>query len=303
MTTALLAPTLPQPEAPVLARTSDLLKGILTRNPDTQVFTIGQIMRSLGDDRFDANMLFMNLPTLGSVPDTENMRGLPAAIVAGQMVAGHKKPALPQTLLDREIPRRSLAVAIHLALPVIEAAEKVARPRMRWLSNPFSRRILGAFLFVLAATVAFPLIGFDPLQSLSTFTISFGLAEGDGAAILLGVAVGVLSLGVIVASKFSAGALRSGAASWLRKIARKLGASALARFCELRGLSWISKILNFEWSRLLLRWNPERDTAPGKETAGASAKQPHATNRASRNRTAERPAPRRRQKTELVAFA
>lgn len=302
MTTALLAPARHLSETPTLARTSDLLKGILTKSPDTKIFTIDQIMRSLGEDRFDANMLFMSLPTLGPVPDTPRMGGLSAALVAGQMAAGHEKPVLPRTLLDREIPRRSLAVAIHLALPVIEAAEKVARPRMRWLSHPFSRRILGAFLFVLAATVAFPLIGFDPLQSLSTFTISFGLAEGDGAAILLGVAVGVLSLGVIVASKFSVGALRSSAASWLRRISRKLGASALARFCELRGLSWISKILNFEWSRLLLRWNPERDTVSGNEPAGSVKPPRAAASRAGRTSSAGRQAPRRRPRTELVAF-
>lgn len=242
-------------------RTSDLLRGILDKNPDTKVFTLETILRSIGEDRFDANLIFISLPTLGPLPDKPALCEVSAALMAGQMAAGRPTLSLPPALLDKEIPRRSLAIAIHAALPVIEAAEKFTKPRFGWLSHPFCRRILGVFLFVLAAAVAFPLIGFDPLQSLSTFVISLGLAEGDGAAILLGVAVGVLSLAVIAASAFSARALRSKAAGWLRRIAHKLGASALARFCERRGLAWIAKILTFEWTELLLLWNPERATA------------------------------------------
>lgn len=241
-----------------VARTSDLLRGILTKNPDTKTFTIEMIMRSIGEDRFDANMIFISLPGLGQLPSAPAMTGVSAAVAAGQMAAGRKTLSLSPSLMKREIPRQSLAIAIHAALPVIEAAEKFARPRLRWLSHPVSRRILGGFLFILAAVVAFPLIGLDPLHSLSSFTISFGLAEGDGAAILLGVAVGVLSLAVIAATGFSVRALRSKAAGWLRNMARKLGGAALANFCEKRGLTTLAKILRFEWSDLLLMWNPER---------------------------------------------
>lgn len=288
------------PDAPQIARTSDLLRGVLTRNPDTQVFTIERIMQSLGEDRFDANILFMSLPTLRPVPDKLQMTDLSAALMAGQMAAGRSKPVLPRPLLEREIPRRSLAIAIHLALPVIEAAEKVAKPRLKWLSHPLSRRILGAFLFVLAATVAFPLIGFDPLQSLSTFAISLGLAEGDGVAILLGVAIGVLSLAVIVASNFSARSLRAKAAAWLKRIARKLGASALVSFSESRGFTWIAKILNFEWSQLLLLWNPER--APSRPAPhAADATRPTPAPRPKPKRASKRIAPPRRPQSELVA--
>ncbi|MDD2867464.1 MAG: exopolysaccharide biosynthesis protein [Neomegalonema sp.] len=245
-----------------LSRPSDLLRGILTQNPGTEVFTLETIMRALGEERFDANLLFATLPSLEAAPSKPAMIEVSAALMAGQMAVGRRGPALPRTLLDREIPRHSLAVAIHAALPVVEAAEKFARPRLKWLNHPVSRRILGAFLFVLTATVAFPLIGFDPLQSLSTFAISFGMAEGDGAAILLGVMVGVVALGLIAASNFSTRALRSKAAGWLRKLARKIAGSLLARLCDRLGLGWIAKLLRFEWTQLLLLWRPEGRAAP-----------------------------------------
>lgn len=240
-----------------LLRTSDLLKGVLTKNPDLEVFTIGAVMRAIGEERFEANLLFATLPSLEAAPEKPEFIEISAALVAGQMAVGRPKISLPRALLEKEIPRQSLAIAIHAALPVIETAEKIARPRIKWLNHPISRRILGAFLFVLTATVAFPLIGFDPLQSLSTFAIAFGMAEGDGAAILLGVALGAVALGFIAASNVSPRALRAKAASWLRKLGRKLGGSLLARFCDRLGLSAFAKLLRFEWRQILLLWRPE----------------------------------------------
>ncbi len=248
----------PEPPRDIsLLRISDLLKGVLTKNPDLEVFTIEAVMRAIGEERFEANLLFATLPSLEAAPEKPEFIEISAALVAGQLAVGRPKISLPRALLEKEIPRQSLAIAIHAALPVIEAAETIARPRIRWLSHPISRRLLGAFLFVLTATVAFPLIGFDPLQSLSTFAITFGMAEGDGAAILLGVALGAVALGFIAASNFSPRALRAKAASWLRKLGRKLGGSLLARFCDRVGLSAFAKLLRFEWRQILLLWRPE----------------------------------------------
>lgn len=260
-----------------ITRTSDLLRGILTNNPDTKVFTIETIMRSIGEDQFDANLIFISLPTLAPLPGSPGLKEVSAAVVAGQMAVGRPQLSLPRSLLDKEVPRRVLAVALHAALPVIEAAEKFARPRFKWMSHPWSRRVLGAFLFVLAATVAFPLIGFDPLQSLATFSISLGLAEGDGAAILLGVAIGTLSLALIVASNLSFRAIRSKAADCLRRVARKLGCSALARFCERHGLHRLARILSFDWTEMLLVWDPERPRAPRTPAPGRRSRRTHGT--------------------------
>jgi hypothetical protein len=126
------------------------------------------------------------------------------------------------------------------------------------VTRPICRRIVGVFLFVLASAVAVPLIGFHPLQSLSTFAISLGIAEGDGAAVLFGVAVGLVALALMTASVFSARVLRRKAGAWLRQLASDLGSSTLARVCQRFGLTWIARILTFQWTELLLLWNPER---------------------------------------------
>lgn len=258
----------PLPEA-LPPRTSNLLRELLDRNPDTEVFTIETIMRSLGEDRFEANLVFLTLPTLNPLPDKPTLTAVSAAMTAAQMAKGQPVLRLPPPVLRQEISRRSLAVAIHAALPVIEAAEALARPRVGWVTRPICRRIVGVFLFVLASAVALPVIGFHPLQSFSTFVISLGIAEQDGAAVLFGIAVGLLALALMAASVFSAKSLRRKAVGWVKKVAGDLGGSTLAKICEKFGLAWVGRIVTFQWTELLLLWNPERNRRPaaGRGTA------------------------------------
>ncbi|MFC3692328.1 exopolysaccharide biosynthesis protein [Chenggangzhangella methanolivorans] len=244
-----------------MARTSDLLRNILLANPNVEVFTVGQILDSLGADRTEASLVFFSMPSIVPAPDLPSMSGLSTGMLAGQMIAGRKTTSLPKAVLNKKVPRRSLAVAIHALAPVIEAAEKISKPRLRWATCPLARRVLGLLLFILAVAIAFPVIGFDPLHAASISVISLGLAEQDGLAILLGVMAGVISLVLIATSGLTAKILKSKIAKWLRKLARKAGAGALARMCERRGWTRLASMLRFEWQEMLLWWDPERRAA------------------------------------------
>lgn len=244
-----------------MARTSDLLRNILLENPDVEVFTVGQILDCLGADRTEASLVFFSMPSIVPVPDMPAMSGVSTGLLAGQMIAGRKTTSLPKAVLDRKVPRRSLAVAIHALVPVIEAAEKISKPRLRWASCPLARRVIGLLLFILAVAIAFPVIGFDPLHAASVSVISLGLAEQDGLAILLGVMAGLISLVLIATSGLTAKILKSKVVKWLRKLARKAGSNALARMCEKRGWTRLASILRFEWQDMLLWWDPERRAA------------------------------------------
>ncbi|MFD1702535.1 exopolysaccharide biosynthesis protein [Methylopila henanensis] len=251
-----MADTVLRPNA--MARTSDLLRGILTANPGVDVFTVGQILDCLGADRTEASLVFFSMPSIVPVPDMPPINGVSTGLLAGQMIAGRKTTSLPKAVLSRRVPRRSLAVAIHALAPVIEAAEKISKPRLRWASCPLARRVIGLLLFILGVAIAFPVIGFDPLHAASVSVISLGLAEQDGLAILLGVVAGLISLALIATSGFTGRILKSKVAKWLRKLARKAGSNALARMCEKRGWTRLAAILRFEWADMLLWWDPER---------------------------------------------
>jgi hypothetical protein len=239
-------------------RTSQVLRGILTKNPGVKTFSVQRILLSIGTDRVEASLMMLSLPAILPVPGPSGSTALPTAAIACQLVTGRKRITLPRSVLRKAVSRRALAVAIHAILPILEAAERVARPRWSWVNHSTSRRAIGVFVFVLALAIAFPLFGFNSLHATSIFVMALGMAEHDGLAVLVGVAVGLLSLALLAVSGVSARALRMKAGKWLRKVGQTLGLSLLANVLKRLGYVTLAKILRLRWSDLLLVWDPEK---------------------------------------------
>jgi hypothetical protein len=257
--------------APAPLRTSDVLRGILTKNPGVQTFSVQRILLSIGSDRFEASLMMLSLPAIVPVPGPGASAALPTAVIACQLAAGRKRITLPRAILRKAVSRRALAVAIHAILPILEAAEKVVRPRWSWVNHASARRAIGVFVFLLALAIAFPLFGFNTLHATSIFVMALGMAEQDGLAVLVGVAVGLLSLALLAASGVSARALHVKAGKWLRKVGQTLGLTLLANVLKRLGYATLARLLSLRWSDLLLVWDPEkaatRSTAPVPITA------------------------------------
>lgn len=263
-------------------RTSEVLRGILTKNPGVKTFTVERILSSIGNERVEASLMMFSLPAIVPVPGPWGIVSMPTGAIACQLVAGQKQIRLPRFILKKAISRRALAVALHAILPVLEAAEKVVRPRWSWVGHSSFRRAIGGFVFLLALAIAYPLFGFNALHATSIFVMALGMAEQDGVAVLVGVAVGMLSLLVLAASGMSVRAVRTKAARWLRKMGQKLGLTVFARHLRRRGYVRIAKLLSLQWSDVLLMWNPEGQTR--------SARVPPATARRSERELNAQPA-------------
>jgi hypothetical protein len=237
--------------APAVAsiRTSQVLRELLTRNPSVKNFTVRQIVDSIGESRAGSSLMLFSIPGMLPVPGTTKLVGLPTPLIAGQMIADKPANRLPQFILDRSVPRRSLSVAIHAILPVLEMAEKVTKPRWEWLSDPAARRVLGVFIFVLALVIAVPFVGFNLPHAASIFMISLGLAEHDGLAILIGVTAGLAAVWLTGSS-----IVRFMASGWMKKIMQKAGVKWAAKV----GLKWAGRLLKklgSKWSTVfLLDW-------------------------------------------------
>jgi len=232
-------------------RTSQVLRDILAKNPKVQNFTIRQIVESIGESRVGASLALFSIPGIVPVPGTSNLAGVPTGFIAGQMIAGKKEISLPKFILERSVPRRSLAVAIYAILPVLELAEKAAKPRQLWVSHPASQRVLGLFILILALVIAIPLLGFNAMHATSIFIISLGLVEQDGLAILIGVAVGVASLILLAGTGVSGNVVRSLTGLWMKKSFKNIG----IKWATKVGLKWagrLSKRFGFQWATLLL---------------------------------------------------
>jgi hypothetical protein len=238
-------------------RTSEILRGILTKNPAVKTFSIERILAAIGSDRLEVSLMMFSLPAIVPVPGPRGLVTMPTGALAYQLVSGQKQLRLPRFILKKCVSRRALAVALHAVLPVLEAAEKILRPRWSWVGHSSARRAIGLFVFVLAVAIAYPLFGFTTLHATSIFVMALGMAEQDGLAVMIGVAVGLLSLTVLAASGMSARALRAKAGKWLRRIGKRLGLRVFARYLRSRGYGKLAHVLSLQWSDVLLMWDPE----------------------------------------------
>jgi hypothetical protein len=286
------------PESLSLMRTSAVLRSILTNNPGVQTFSVERILEAIGTDRVEATLTMFSIPAIVPVPLPQGVVAMPTGMIACQMMAGRKRIKLPQSILRKYVSRRALAIAIHAAVPLLEAAEKVVRPRWSWVTHPTSRRVIGLFVFLLAIAIGFPVLGFDALHATSIIAISLGLAEKDGLAVVLGVVAGLVSLAIVAATGVSARALRYKVGKWLRKVARKLGIHAFANFLERLGFKWLARIVSLEWTQLLLLWDPEK---PAVNTARPARPMPGAGIADRDARIAELAAYRRRRRNAVLA--
>jgi hypothetical protein len=180
-------------------RTSQILRDILAKNPDVDSFTIKKIAHGLGESSFGTALMFFTIPEVIPIPipGIAAIVVLPTLFISGQMVAGKTEIKLPEFILKRTVPRQALERAIRAIVPILERAEKVTKPRWGWATTPTARRFLGAFIFLLALAIAFPIPGFNMPQAIATFIIAFGLVENDGVLVVLGVIAGLLSLALL----------------------------------------------------------------------------------------------------------
>ncbi len=251
----------PNSAPPRAQRASRALREILTRNPKVKHFTVRRVLESLGDKSAGNTLLFFSIPGVLPVPNAAaDLVGVSAGAVAGQMMAGRAEIKLPAAILNRTVPRKSLAVAIHMILPILERAEKAVKPRWSWATHAVAQRLLGFVVFLLALTLAFPFLGFDMLHAAALFIISLGLVEKDGLAIMIGVVAAIASLLLVTGLRFSSRILFAKIGSWLKTAAMRLGLNWLAAALKKLGFKWAS-LLELKWAELLLLLDPEAPRA------------------------------------------
>jgi hypothetical protein len=276
------------------ARTSEVLRRILTKNPGVKTFSLQRIVSSIGSERLEAALIIFSVPAIVPVPTERGTVSLSTGAVACHLMAGRRRLKLPHFIRKKVVSRRALAVAIHAALPVIEAAEKVSRPRWDWVSHPYARRATGLLIFVLALAIAEPLLGYNALHATAVFVMSFGLAEQDGLAVVIGVTVGVSSLLMLAVAGFSSRAMRTKGAQWLRRIARRLGLRTFSAFLRRHGYERLASVLSLRWSDLVvLLWHPEKSAASGQAARGQKGSAPAHAGNETRPRNAPRSGPMR----------
>lgn len=144
-----------------------------------------------------ALILLFALPNaLPTPPGTSAILGLPLLYLCIQM-AFARTPWLPKFISERSMARDDFAALLGRLGPILQRAERYLRPRLLPLTTRAAERALGAFCAFLALLVVLPIPLGNMLPALAISMIAIGVVERDGAWIIAGVSVGIVSIIVV----------------------------------------------------------------------------------------------------------
>jgi hypothetical protein len=159
--------------------------------------TLGQLSGDLQTRSFGLIVLLLSLVAI--VPGVSILAGLLLLSAALQMAAGRATPVFSRRIASLRLPARYFAAAVRRAIPLLRRVEKVTQPRWKSLFGA-GRRVVGAFVAILGAAVAFtpiPLSNVAPALTISLIAVAY--LEEDG--LMMACAL-VLAIAVIVGIAF-----------------------------------------------------------------------------------------------------
>lgn len=185
---------------PSSRRTSQLLREFLAGETGPRI-TLGALRDALGDRGFGVLLFIFALPNLVpvNIPLLSAVLGLPLVLLAAQLSYGRHKPWFPDWLTDQTFSRQGFAAVVTRALPYLERAERLLRPRLTVLLSWTGERLIGIAILILALVLALPIPFANWLPACAIAIIALAIVEKDGVAVLVGLVVGVLSLIVAAA--------------------------------------------------------------------------------------------------------
>lgn len=163
---------------------------------ESERISIGDIIAMLDARGFGLATLLFALPSCVPMPPgVPTVVGVALLIISLQMVMGLKDLWLPRALTRRSFSRPALVGGLNRIRPRIEAIEKVAKPRLLWMTGPIATRLVGLVILILALVLILPLPpggNFPP--AFAAAVLGLGLAERDGWIVGLGLAASTVAL-------------------------------------------------------------------------------------------------------------
>ena len=190
------------------ARTSQLLHDFLASHSEPRI-SLGALRDALGDRGFGVLLFIFALPNLVpvNIPLLSAVLGLPLVLLAAQLSYGRHKPWFPDWLTAQSFPRQGFSNVVLRALPFLERTERLLRPRLTMLLSWTGERVIGVAILILALVLTLPIPFANWLPACAISIIALAILEKDGLAVLVGIAVGVVS--VLVAATVVIGLIKA----------------------------------------------------------------------------------------------
>jgi hypothetical protein len=175
-----------------------LLKAI---RGESERISVGDIADALDSRAFGLAVLIFALPSVVPMPPgVPTVVGVALLIVSFQMVIGRHELWLPGFLSKRSFSRVALVSAMEKLIPRLEAVEKIAKPRLIWLTGRAGTVTIGVVVLIMAIVLILPLPpggNFPP--ALACAVLGMGLVERDGLIVLVGLAGSIVATVAVTA--------------------------------------------------------------------------------------------------------
>jgi hypothetical protein len=183
---------------PATRRSSQLLRDFVASQTEPRI-SLGALRDALDDRGFGVLLFVFAFPNLlpHNIPLVSAVLGLPLVLLAAQLSYGRHKPWFPSWLAERSFPRLGFTAIVMHALPYLERAERLLKPRLTGLLSWTGERFIGVAIFMLAIALTLPIPFGNFLPAFAIAIVGLALVEKDGAAVLVGLGVGAASLIVI----------------------------------------------------------------------------------------------------------
>ena len=163
---------------------------------DSEKVSVRDIIDALDSRSFGLAVLLFALPSVVPMPPgVPTVVGIILLIVSIQMAVGREELWLPGILSKREFDRKSLVKAFEGLAPKLGIIEKVMKPRLLFMTGRVGSILVGVIVLIMAVVLILPLPpggNFPP--ALACAVLGLGLAQRDGALILIGLVVSVVAL-------------------------------------------------------------------------------------------------------------
>ncbi|MEM9838601.1 MAG: exopolysaccharide biosynthesis protein [Pseudomonadota bacterium] len=188
-------------------RVTTLLANVLDRaaqdemapGSTTHEITLGALLDSLDERAFGLGILILALPCaipfLYGIPQ---IVALPMIALAAQLAIGRAHPWLPTKLAERKVKVEGLQKVVSRAHKTIGLLERLAAPRLQFLSDGPGARVVGALMLIPAASILLPFPLTNTTPGIGVGIAAVGLLERDGLLIILGLLMGLVWVGALV---------------------------------------------------------------------------------------------------------
>jgi len=177
---------------------SDNLEG-LVESPGDRI-GVRLIADRVGDKGFGILLVILSLPSALPVPAPgySTPFGIVLMLLGLQMMSGRERPWLPERVLRKEISKEFAGKLVRSANRFLGLAERLIRPRMRWINRKGGRMFLGCVVLLMASLMILPIPLTNTLPAGVIFLVGVSLSEDDGL-----VAIGSFLAGLLAAAFYA----------------------------------------------------------------------------------------------------